>query len=132
MRTGLLIFVLFLTLAFFTFARKGPAANTAAQSTPASQMIVTEGAQTYSALSPAAASSTAPAATNVSAKVDFASQIRPILEGKCKPCHFNGGTMYERLPFDRPETIRTLGTKLFTRIKEENDRCLIREFLAQN
>jgi hypothetical protein len=47
------------------------------------------------------------------------------------PCHFNGGKVYQRMPFDRPETIKTLGTKLFTRIKVENERRLIRDFLAQ-
>ena len=47
------------------------------------------------------------------------------------PCHFSGGAQYEKLPFDRPETIKKLGTKLFTRIQEENHRRLIREFLAQ-
>jgi len=35
------------------------------------------------------------------------------------------------MPFDRPETIKTLGTKLFTRIRDENERRLIRDFLAQ-
>ena len=39
--------------------------------------------------------------------------------------------MYERLPFDRPETISKLGTKLFTRIKDEKERHLIRVFLTQ-
>jgi hypothetical protein len=39
--------------------------------------------------------------------------------------------MYQRLPFDRPETIKTLGTKLFTRIKDEKEQQLIRDFLAQ-
>lgn len=39
--------------------------------------------------------------------------------------------MYERLPFDQPETIRTLGERLFTRIKEEEQQALIRTFLAQ-
>ena len=66
-----------------------------------------------------------------SAKIDFATQIRPIFESSCQPCHFNGGTMYQRLPFDRPETIKSLGTKLFTRIQDENKRRLIREFLSQ-
>ena len=70
-------------------------------------------------------SSTAPA------KVDFTTQIRPILEARCQPCHFNGGKMYARLPFDRPETIKSLGTKLFTRIKGEKEQQLIKEFLAQ-
>ena len=65
------------------------------------------------------------------AKVDFATQIRPILEARCQPCHFSGGKVYQKLPFDRPETIKTLGPKLFTRIKDEKEQALIREFLAQ-
>ena len=65
------------------------------------------------------------------AKVDFATQIRPILESRCTPCHFEGGRMYQRLPFDRPETIKALGTKLFTRIKDEKEQRLIREYLSQ-
>jgi hypothetical protein len=65
------------------------------------------------------------------ARIDFATQIRPILEARCQPCHFRGGKMYERLPFDRPETVKTLGTKLFTRIKDEKEQALIRQFLAQ-
>jgi hypothetical protein len=47
-------------------------------------------------------------------------------------CHFSGGKVYQRMPFDRSETIKTLGTKLFTRIKDENERQIIREFLAEN
>jgi hypothetical protein len=64
-------------------------------------------------------------------KVDFHTQIKPILEARCQGCHFTGGKMYQRLPFDRPETIKTLGEKLFTRLKDEHDRRVIREFLAQ-
>ena len=67
-----------------------------------------------------------------SAKVEFASQIEPLLKSKCQPCHFSGGKVYDKLPFDRPETIKTLGTKLFTRIHDENERKLIREFLSQD
>jgi hypothetical protein len=65
------------------------------------------------------------------AKVDFATQVEPILKSKCQGCHFRGGKMYEKLPFDRPETIKHLGTKLFTRISDESDRKVIREFLSQ-
>ena len=64
-------------------------------------------------------------------KVDFETQIEPLLKSKCLPCHFSGGKVYDKLPFDRAETIKTLGTKLFTRIHDENERKLIREFLAQ-
>ena len=65
------------------------------------------------------------------ARVDFDTQLKPIFKSKCMPCHFNGGQMYDRLPFDKPDTIRKLGHRLFTRIKEENDRRLIEDFLTQ-
>ena len=70
-------------------------------------------------------------AETVTPLVDFATQVKPIFEARCQPCHFNGGKVYAKMPFDRPETIKTLGTKLFTRIKDEKDRQLIRDFLAQ-
>jgi hypothetical protein len=65
------------------------------------------------------------------AKIDFATQIRPVLEARCQPCHFAGGKVYQHLPFDREATITTLGTKLFTRLKDENERRLITAFLSQ-
>jgi len=66
------------------------------------------------------------------ARVDFDTQLKPIFQSKCMPCHFSGGKMYASLPFDKPETIRKLGTRLFTRIKEENERRLIDDFLTQS
>ncbi|MEP6569716.1 MAG: hypothetical protein ABJC10_08085 [Acidobacteriota bacterium] len=44
---------------------------------------------------------------------------------------FQRWQVYARMPFDRHETIKTMGTKLFTRIKDGNERRLIRDFLAQ-
>lgn len=61
----------------------------------------------------------------------FAAKIAPMLAERCQPCHFPGGVMYERLPFDQPETIRTLGTELFSRIRDEQERQWIRDFLAE-
>ncbi len=63
-------------------------------------------------------------------RVDFQMTVRPILEKKCSPCHFQGGVMHARLPFDKPETAVKLGTKLFSRIKDEESRAAIRRFLA--
>jgi hypothetical protein len=39
--------------------------------------------------------------------------------------------MYAKRPFDRPGTIVALGEKLFTRLKDEKERALIRAFLAE-
>ena len=64
-------------------------------------------------------------------RIDFDTELKPIFQSKCMPCHFSGGKMYESLPFDKPATIRKLGARLFTRIKAEHDRRLIEEFLAQ-
>ena len=60
---------------------------------------------------------------------DFDKEIKPILQSRCQPCHFQGGKVYDKLPFDRPDTIKRLGTKLFTRIKNEKEQKLIRDFL---
>jgi hypothetical protein len=70
---------------------------------------------------------TAPLA--VAAAPDFDRDVKPILEKQCRPCHFTGGVMYEKLPFDRAETIRHLGEKLFTRIKAPDEQATIRSFL---
>ncbi len=47
------------------------------------------------------------------------------------PCHFQGGKVYDKMPFDKAETVTKLGEKMFTRIKDEKEQRLIREFLAQ-
>src|SRR3977135_3008482 len=62
---------------------------------------------------------------------DFETELKPIFQARCQPCHFQGGKVYDKMPFDRPETITRLGTKLFTRSKNEQERQKIREFLAQ-
>ena len=80
---------------------------------------------------PARTTEAAPATTSSKARVDFETQLIPIFKSKCMPCHFSGGKVYDRMPFDKPETIRKLGAKLFTRIKDENDRRLIEDFLTQ-
>lgn len=70
-----------------------------------------------------------PAPRAAEGPVRFA-EVLPILESRCSPCHFPGGSMHERLPFERPATIRALGTKLFTRIKDPADQALILRFLS--
>jgi len=77
-------------------------------------------------------SSPARAASSTKERVDFDTQLKPIFHSKCMPCHFSGGKMYDRLPFDKPDTIRKLGTKLSTRIDDKNERRLIEDFLSQS
>jgi len=123
MRVGLLTIALVLGL-LSACARSVPDASSAARFT----------ARTNGSVTPTALVTNAETATKahlIAEKVDFARQVKPILEARCQPCHFSGGTMYQRLPFDQPKTIITLGTKLFTRIKDEQEQHLIREFLAQ-
>lgn len=62
--------------------------------------------------------------------VSFDADVAPILAKKCTPCHYAGGKVYDKLPFDRPQTIVKLGERLFTRIKDERERATIRKFLA--
>ena len=64
--------------------------------------------------------------------IQFASQIQPILVNRCSPCHFPGGKMYERLPFDKPETILNLNERLLKRIKDEKENSLITSFIDEN
>ena len=63
--------------------------------------------------------------------VDFKSQVLPVLVSRCSPCHFPGGSMYSRLPFDQEATIDQLGTKLFTRIKKPEEQAILIRFLAR-
>ncbi|MTI22735.1 hypothetical protein E1176_17010 [Fulvivirga sp. RKSG066] len=63
--------------------------------------------------------------------VSFEKDIEPILLSRCQPCHFTGGKMYEKLPFDTAATVHKLGEELFTRIKDEKEQALIKAFIAQ-
>ena len=72
----------------------------------------------------------AAAAPEALAKTDaFASTIRPLLAGKCAPCHEPGGRMYEKLPFDRPETISGHAPGVLKRLKGA-DREAVERWLA--
>lgn len=63
--------------------------------------------------------------------VDYARDVQPIFERNCKPCHFPGGSMHAKLPFDEGATITKLGEKVFSRIKKEEDQKIIRAFLER-
>ncbi len=64
--------------------------------------------------------------------LEFKSNIQPILVKHCSPCHFPGGKMFERLPFDKAETVVMLNDKLLKRIKDSKENSLIKEFISQS
>ena len=63
--------------------------------------------------------------------IHFASQIQPILIKNCSPCHFTGGKMYERMPFDKDTTIINHEAGILKRIKGEEN-LMIKTFVHQN
>ena len=64
--------------------------------------------------------------------INFTSQIQPILMKRCSPCHFPGGKMYARLPFDQDTTIINHSEGILRRIKTGDDNLVIRSFIEQN
>ena len=49
--------------------------------------------------------------------VTFTADIAPLLAGKCQPCHFKGGKVFEKLPFDQYRTVVKIASRLNTRLK---------------
>jgi len=108
MRMALLMLVLFVAFGLEACQRAKPATFSGSSKTFASALLV-----------------------RTAKKPDFNNEIKPIFQARCQPCHFQGGQVYDRMPFDKPETITRLGTKLFTRLKDEKEQRPIREFLAE-
>lgn len=65
-------------------------------------------------------------------KIDFEKQIKPIFVKNCSPCHFPGGKMYERLPFDKDTTILNHHEVILKRIKNEEENSVLKNFVLQN
>ncbi len=68
----------------------------------------------------------------MSDSINFTAQVQPILEKRCSPCHFTGGKMYERLPFDKDTTIINHETGILKRIKDSEENQVIKSFILQN
>jgi hypothetical protein len=63
--------------------------------------------------------------------IDFATQVQPILIKNCSPCHFTGGKMYEKMPFDKDSTIINHEKGILKRIKGDEN-VLLKTFIQQN
>ena len=51
--------------------------------------------------------------------VDFDKDIVPMLKERCSPCHFPGGKMYAKMPFDQAKTIHDHREGVTKRFKDQ-------------
>ena len=63
--------------------------------------------------------------------INFTAQIQPILQKNCSPCHFTGGKMYERMPFDASQTLLSHKEGILKRIKQEEENGLLKKYIDQ-
>ena len=61
--------------------------------------------------------------------VTFQQSIAPLLKANCSPCHYEGGQVVGKYPFEDYKTVKKLGEKLNTRLKEKEQQSLIAEWL---
>jgi uncharacterized membrane protein len=81
---------------------------------------------------PESAPATPTATATVSDTISFAAQIQPILQTRCNPCHFPGGKMYEKMPFDQAKTILDHPEGILKRINEGEDGRLMKAFIEES
>src|SRR5690349_21652226 len=63
----------------------------------------------------------------------FIQTIEPILIKNCSPCHFPGGKVFAKMPFDQPMTIVGLKKeRVLMRIKEETQKEIVRKYIEAN
>ena len=60
--------------------------------------------------------------------LDYKSVILPLLQKNCSPCHFSGGKMYEKMPFDKPLTIINHAVGALKRFSNKNEKELLNQF----
>jgi len=58
--------------------------------------------------------------------VTFTADIAPLLAAKCQPCHFKGGKVFDKLPFDQYKTVAKIAPRLHTRLKGEDEHLVSR------
>jgi hypothetical protein len=56
------------------------------------------------------------------ADATFEQTIRPMLARRCTPCHVPGGKMYDKLPFDDAEVVRSHRPGVVRRLKDPEEK----------
>ena len=60
----------------------------------------------------------------------FKRDIAPLLKNNCMPCHFAGGTVFAKLPFDDYATVKSKAKRLNTRLKEDEQKKIVDGWIA--
>ena len=60
----------------------------------------------------------------------YRANVLPLLQANCNPCHFPGGKVYKKLPFDDSVTVTRLGKKLDTRLKKKEQQAIINGWIG--
>lgn len=61
----------------------------------------------------------------------FQKDIAPLLKQNCTPCHYPGGKVFRKLPFEDYRTVRTLGKKLNTRFNKEDQQRVVNQWVER-
>lgn len=69
--------------------------------------------------------------TVVTDTLNFTTQLEPIFKKNCSPCHFPGGKLYKKLPFDNREIIVDHQTGILRRITNLEEVNLIKSYADQ-
>ena len=72
-----------------------------------------------------------PASAKPQPKTHGFEPVKQMLSSNCSPCHIPGGKMYDRLPFDDPETIRVHATRISGRLNKPEDKKLLEDWLSE-
>jgi len=57
--------------------------------------------------------------------------VKKMLSANCSPCHIPGGKMYERLPFDNAEIVRTHSAGIAGRLNKPENKKLLEDWLSE-
>jgi len=100
-----------------------------AQQAPPAQVAAPAAAP---ASQPEAVATSAPQASAIATpEATFDASIKPILVQNCMPCHFPGGKMYERLPFDDPTVVRSHPEGVLRRLKDPETRLVVERWIGR-
>ena len=68
--------------------------------------------------------------TAIPDSVQFGTHVMPLLQKKCSPCHFEGGKMHIKMPFDKASTIISHENGILKRFSNQ-EKMLLQKFIRE-